>query len=389
MRASSPSAASPSTTGTTRRRSSSAGTGAAPGRVDSPPTSTIAAPSSTSRRAWRTASASSSNVPPSENESGVTLTTPMIWNGGIGERTVTNLSLVGSAPPTECGGATAKTLASPLRTRPGSCESSDCNDDHRDPHPPRHPRRGAHGRPRLGRRRDPGLPRRSRARDRGLPQRLRRGRRHRDRVLPGAALRPAGRLGRRQRLVAVRVHRERPVHPDELERPLDRRARRDDQVKLLLARRQPPADREQQVDPGAVEIGDVAEVDDQLLRLVLHEPPQLDRHLADARRVELPREREDQRRVEALLLDADDRAAHGAASSSGFGACCRVRFSTTEVPWSAGSTSTLSISPRISGKPRPRFSPRASRQLPRSVTVTTICPCSSCASTENAAVPGA
>ena len=65
-------------TGITRASSSSTGTGAAPGRVDSPPTSTIAAPSSISRRAWRTAASVSSNWPPSENESGVTLTTPMI-----------------------------------------------------------------------------------------------------------------------------------------------------------------------------------------------------------------------------------------------------------------------------------------------------------------------
>ena len=42
----------PSITGMTRSSSCSGGTGAAPGRVDSPPTSMIAAPSPTSRRAW-------------------------------------------------------------------------------------------------------------------------------------------------------------------------------------------------------------------------------------------------------------------------------------------------------------------------------------------------
>ena len=68
----------PSTTGSTRSSSAAAGTGSAPGRVDSPPTSTIAAPSEISRRACAMASTWSSNAPPSENESGVTLTTPMI-----------------------------------------------------------------------------------------------------------------------------------------------------------------------------------------------------------------------------------------------------------------------------------------------------------------------
>ena len=47
------------------------------GRVDSPPTSTIAAPSATIRLAASTATAGSRWTPPSENESGVTLTTPI------------------------------------------------------------------------------------------------------------------------------------------------------------------------------------------------------------------------------------------------------------------------------------------------------------------------
>src|SRR5262249_13326184 len=64
-------------TGTTRRSSSSAGTPRAPGRVDSPPTSTIAAPSESIRRAAVTAATGSRCAPPSENESGVTLITPI------------------------------------------------------------------------------------------------------------------------------------------------------------------------------------------------------------------------------------------------------------------------------------------------------------------------
>ena len=68
-----------SSAGTTRLSSSSSGTGTCPGLVDSPPISTIAAPSATiASRAgdrcrgveWR---------PPSENKSGVTLRMPMSW----------------------------------------------------------------------------------------------------------------------------------------------------------------------------------------------------------------------------------------------------------------------------------------------------------------------
>src|SRR5690606_12513924 len=66
-----------SSTGSTRRRSSSGSTGSAPGRVDSPPTSILAAPSSIIRAARSTARSGARCSPPSENESGVTLSTPM------------------------------------------------------------------------------------------------------------------------------------------------------------------------------------------------------------------------------------------------------------------------------------------------------------------------
>ena len=65
-------------TGTTRASSSAAATGSDPGRVDSPPTSMIVAPSSNNRSPCATAFVASMYLPPSENESGVTLTTPMI-----------------------------------------------------------------------------------------------------------------------------------------------------------------------------------------------------------------------------------------------------------------------------------------------------------------------
>ncbi len=66
-----------STTGTTRSSSCWGGTGSAPGRVDSPPTSMIAAPSASIRSAWRRASSGTAWRPPSEKESGVTLRIPM------------------------------------------------------------------------------------------------------------------------------------------------------------------------------------------------------------------------------------------------------------------------------------------------------------------------
>src|SRR2546422_318041 len=59
------------------RHSSPASTGGAPGRVDSPPTSRMSAPSSARRSAWATAGSSVKCSPPSENESGVTFTIPI------------------------------------------------------------------------------------------------------------------------------------------------------------------------------------------------------------------------------------------------------------------------------------------------------------------------
>ncbi len=64
-------------TGSTRRISSSTGTGAAPGRVDSPPTSMIVGPFREHGEAVIDRAAVSRKLPPSENESGVTLRMPM------------------------------------------------------------------------------------------------------------------------------------------------------------------------------------------------------------------------------------------------------------------------------------------------------------------------
>ena len=64
-------------TGTTRAVSVAASTRSAPGRVDSPPTSTRSAPRWCRSMPWATAWSRSSQRPPSENESGVTLSTPI------------------------------------------------------------------------------------------------------------------------------------------------------------------------------------------------------------------------------------------------------------------------------------------------------------------------
>ena len=65
------------TTGSTRRSSSSTDGRLAPGRVDSPPTSRMSAPCPSSSRPCATAADGSNHSPPSLNESGVTLTTPI------------------------------------------------------------------------------------------------------------------------------------------------------------------------------------------------------------------------------------------------------------------------------------------------------------------------
>ncbi len=66
-----------SMTGTTRASSSASDTAAAPGRVDSPPTSMMSAPSSAICMARSSARSRDKKRPPSENESGVMFKTPM------------------------------------------------------------------------------------------------------------------------------------------------------------------------------------------------------------------------------------------------------------------------------------------------------------------------
>ena len=69
-------------TGSLRSNSSAALIPSEPGRVDSPPTSTIAAPQSSIPHAAVTAGSTRRWTPASENESGVTLITPITAPGG-------------------------------------------------------------------------------------------------------------------------------------------------------------------------------------------------------------------------------------------------------------------------------------------------------------------
>ena len=71
------SVASRRTTSATRLSSSSSATGSAQGRVLSPPTSRMSAPAATSASPCATAASTPACRPPSENESGVTLTIPI------------------------------------------------------------------------------------------------------------------------------------------------------------------------------------------------------------------------------------------------------------------------------------------------------------------------
>ncbi len=64
-------------TGITLSNSTDSSTFSAPGREDSPPISRISAPSAARRNACSTARSTDANFPPSENESGVTFTTPI------------------------------------------------------------------------------------------------------------------------------------------------------------------------------------------------------------------------------------------------------------------------------------------------------------------------
>jgi hypothetical protein len=72
-----PAAASSRIAGSTRAASCAASTRSAPGRVDSPPTSTRSAPAARMASPCATAAARSVYRPPSENESGVTFSTPI------------------------------------------------------------------------------------------------------------------------------------------------------------------------------------------------------------------------------------------------------------------------------------------------------------------------
>src|SRR4051794_2756337 len=105
-----PDPANGSTTGRTRRSSSASSTGSAPGRVDSPPTSTTSAPLSLSRNPCFTAASASRNSPPSEKESGVTFTTPI--RSGVGAAARSTITF--HQPSARCRKPRAQRVQSPV-----------------------------------------------------------------------------------------------------------------------------------------------------------------------------------------------------------------------------------------------------------------------------------
>src|SRR5450759_2524487 len=111
-----PAPASARTTGSTRRRSSVSSTRAAPGRVDSPPTSTMSAPAASIARPWRTPGAVSWYVSPPENERGVTWSTPTTRQPPAGGSPRTGYG--GSDPLASDTGALGRTEAEHLARAP-------------------------------------------------------------------------------------------------------------------------------------------------------------------------------------------------------------------------------------------------------------------------------
>src|SRR6478736_4933419 len=92
-----------SITGSTRSSSCCSGTGSAPGRVDSPPTSMIDAPAATMARACTSAVAALACRPPSEKEFGVTLSTPMTTGRDRSSTRSAHCSFTGSGWRTSAG----------------------------------------------------------------------------------------------------------------------------------------------------------------------------------------------------------------------------------------------------------------------------------------------
>src|SRR5258708_3556305 len=93
-----------SSTGMTRASSSASETGAAPGRVDSPPMSMMSAPSSASFLACATAADASRKRPPSEKESGVMFTTPITSGLPSGNENLPQRSAAADFKGTSLGG---------------------------------------------------------------------------------------------------------------------------------------------------------------------------------------------------------------------------------------------------------------------------------------------
>ena len=98
-------------TSTTRRCCSRTETGSAPGRVDSPPTSMMSAPSRSISRARPTAASRAIWRPPSEKLSGVTLRMPMIRGPGRNAKVIGARTASARRPPLAAHGQPLKAVA--------------------------------------------------------------------------------------------------------------------------------------------------------------------------------------------------------------------------------------------------------------------------------------
>src|SRR5262245_24102766 len=185
----------------------------------------------------------------------------------------------------------------------------------------------------------------------------------------------------RKRLLQRFVNRSRGVHLGQLDHAPQRRAGRHHEPELLAPPRQPARDVEQHLDGGRVEIAAARDVEHERERVVRHRGEQLIAHIRRVRHVDLAAQpRHDV--TAAAVQDDLGRRAHAARSWS------IVRRMRMSVPPSARSTVTSSIRSSMMPRPRPRCSPRFSRQLPESRTVAVSSPESKATSTSKVASPG-
>jgi hypothetical protein len=175
---------------------------------------------------------------------------------------------------------------------------------------------------------------------------------------------------RLDRVVDVAVAGRDLVERDDPEHLRDLRAVGGDHVQRELAPVEPGGEVEQQPDAGAVDVGDLAQVDHQPERLVGDRVVDPVAEALGVGGVDLADDGR-HRLARAHLETGVRELAHAAFASSSSGWPRRL-ISRTVVPASLGVTSTWSIAAFISSRPRPRSRPRAARHWPWSRTVTSI-----------------